>query len=93
MTHLANIASAIVVKMSLNIGFAILTVTALGFIAIGVKAPTAEWGLLLAVALSNLPDYWRTAMFPGLAIFLTVYGFNLLGDGLRDMLDPRDRVR
>jgi peptide/nickel transport system permease protein len=43
--------------------------------------------------LSNLPDYWRPDMFPGLAIFLTVYGFNLLGDGLRDMLDPRDRVR
>jgi peptide/nickel transport system permease protein len=61
---LPNIASAIVVKMSLNIGFAILTVTAHGFIAIAVKAPTAEWRLLLAVALSNLPDYWRTAMFP-----------------------------
>jgi len=45
------------------------------------------------VALSNLPDYWRPDMFPGLAIFLTVYGFNLLGDRLRDMLDPRDRVR
>jgi len=47
---------------------------------------------MLAVARSNLPDYWWTAMFPGLAIFVTVYGFNLLGDGLRDMLDPRDRV-
>jgi peptide/nickel transport system permease protein len=63
-THLAQYPSAIVVKMSLNIGFAILTVTALGFIAIAVKAPTAVWRLLLAVALSNLPDYWRTAMFP-----------------------------
>jgi len=90
---LPNIVSAIVVKVSLDIGFAILTVASLGFIGIGVKPPTPEWGLMLAVARSNLPDYWWTAMFPGLAIFVTVYGFNLLGDGLRDMLDPRDRAR
>jgi peptide/nickel transport system permease protein len=89
---LPNIVSAILVKVSLDIGFAILTVASLGFIGIGVKPPTPEWGLMLAVARSNLPDYWWTAMFPGLAIFVTVYGFNLLGDGLRDMLDPRDRV-
>jgi len=90
---LPNIVSAIVVKVSLDIGFAILTVASLGFIGIGVKPPMPEWGLMLAVARSNLPGYWWTAMFPGLAIFVTVYGFNLLGDGLRDMLDPRDRVR
>jgi peptide/nickel transport system permease protein len=90
---LPNIVSAIVVKVSLDIGFAILTVASLGFIGIGVKPPTAEWGLMLAVARSNLPDYWWTAMFPGLAIFVTVYGFNLLGDGLRDLLDPRDRAQ
>jgi peptide/nickel transport system permease protein len=89
---LPNIVSALLVKVSLDIGFAILTVASLGFIGIGVKPPTPEWGLMLAVARSNLPDYWWTAMFPGLAIFVTVYGFNLLGDGLRDMLDPRDRV-
>jgi peptide/nickel transport system permease protein len=90
---LPNIVSAVIVKVSLDIGFAILTVASLGFIGIGLKPPMPEWGLMLVVARSNLPDYWWTAMFPGLAIFATVYGFNLLGDGLRDMLDPRDRAR
>jgi peptide/nickel transport system permease protein len=90
---LPNIASAIVVKISLDIGFAILTVASLGFIGVGVKPPMPEWGLLLTVARANMPDYWWTAIFPGLAIFITVYGFNLLGDGLRDLLDPRERQR
>ncbi|MFC7552604.1 hypothetical protein ACFQU7_10610 [Pseudoroseomonas wenyumeiae] len=48
-------------------------------------------GLLLSVARVNMPDYWWTAIFPGLAIFLAVFGFNLLGDGLRDLLDPKAR--
>ncbi|MCW3477232.1 ABC transporter permease [Limobrevibacterium gyesilva] len=88
---LPNIVSPIIVKMSLDMGFAILTVASLGFIGIGVKPPTPEWGSLLSIARNYMPDYWWTAMFPGLAIFLAVFGFNLLGDGLRDVLDPRAR--
>ena len=88
---LPNIVSPIIVKMSLDMGFAILSVAALGFIGIGVRPPTPEWGALLAVARGYMPDFWWTAIFPGLAIFLAVFGFNLLGDGLRDVLDPKAR--
>jgi peptide/nickel transport system permease protein len=88
---LPNILSPIIVKMSLDIGFAILTVASLGFIGIGVRPPTPEWGSLLSVARANVTQYWWTAIFPGLAIFIAVFAFNLLGDGLRDLLDPRAR--
>ena len=86
---LPNIMSPIIVKMSLDMGFAILTVASLGFIGIGVKPPTPEWGSLLSVARGNMPDYWWTAIFPGLAIFLTVLALNLVGEGLSDALNPR----
>ncbi len=88
---LPNIISPIIVKMSLDMGFAILTVASLGFVGIGVKPPTPEWGSLLSLARGYMPDYWWTAIFPGVAIFLAVFGFNLLGDGLRDVLDPKAR--
>jgi peptide/nickel transport system permease protein len=88
---LPNIVSPIIVKASLDMGFAILTVASLGFVGIGVKPPTPEWGVLLSLARGYLPDYWWTAIFPGCAIFLAVFAFNLLGDGLRDVLDPRAR--
>jgi peptide/nickel transport system permease protein len=86
-----NIISPIIVKMSLDMGFAILTVASLGFIGIGVKPPTPEWGSLLSTARGYMPDFWWMAIFPGCAIFLAVFGFNLLGDGLRDVLDPKAR--
>lgn len=88
---LPNTVSPIIVKMSLDMGFAILTVAGLGFIGIGVRPPTPEWGTLLSLSRSYMPDYWWTAMAPGLAMFLAVFGFNLLGDGLRDILDPKAR--
>ena len=88
---LPNIVGPVIVKMSLDVGFAILTVASLGFVGIGVKPPMPEWGSLLSVARGYLPEYWWTAVFPGVAIFLAVLGFNLLGDGLRDVLDPRAR--
>ncbi|MFO1140821.1 MAG: ABC transporter permease [Amaricoccus sp.] len=88
---LPNVVSPIIVKMSLDMGFAILTVAGLGFIGIGVRPPTPEWGTLLSLSRSYMPDYWWTAMAPGLAMFLAVFGFNLLGDGLRDLLDPKAR--
>lgn len=89
---LPNVTSPITVKMSLDMGFAILTVAGLGFIGIGVRPPTPEWGTLLSVSRSYMPDYWWTAMAPGMAMFLAVFGFNLLGDGLRDILDPKARL-
>ena len=88
---LPNVVGPVVVKMSLDMGFAILTVASLGFIGIGVRPPTPEWGTMLSVARSYMPDFWWTAVFPGLAMFLAIFGFNLLGDGLRDVLDPRAR--
>lgn len=88
---LPNITSPIVVKMSLDVGFAILAVASLGFIGIGVRPPTPEWGVMLSVSRANLPHFWWTAIFPGIAIFLSVMGFNLAGDGLRDVFDPRSK--
>jgi peptide/nickel transport system permease protein len=88
---LPNIVSPLVVKMSLDLGFAILTVASLGFVGIGVKPPQPEWGAMLSTARTYMPDQWWAAIFPGTAIFLAVFGFNLLGDGLRDVLDPRAR--
>jgi peptide/nickel transport system permease protein len=88
---LPNILSPIIVKMSLDVGFAVLTVASLGFIGIGVRPPTPEWGTLLAVSRGNIPDDWWTAICPGTAIFIAVFAFNLLGDGIRDLLDPRAR--
>ena len=88
---LPNVMTPVIVKMSLDTGFAILTVASLGFIGIGVKPPTPEWGTLLSTARGYMPDYWWLAIFPGLAIFVAVFGFNLLGDGLRDLFDPRAR--
>jgi peptide/nickel transport system permease protein len=89
-THiLPNISSPIIVKMSLDVGFAILTAAALGFVGVGAKPPTPEWGAMFSAARSYVPQYWWYPIFPGLALFITVFGFNLLGDGLRDALDPR----
>ena len=88
---LPNVMTPVIIKMSLDMGFAILTVASLGFIGIGVKPPTPEWGSLLSVARNYMPEMWWTAIFPGLAIFVAVFGFNLLGDGLRDVFDPRAR--
>ncbi len=89
-THiLPNITSPIIVKMSLDMGFAILTAAALGFVGVGTKPPTPEWGAMFSAARSYVPQYWWYPIFPGLALFITVFGFNLLGDGLRDVLDPR----
>ena len=91
-THiLPNLMSPITVKMSLDMGFAILTAAALGFVGVGAQPPTPEWGAMLSIARNYMPQYWWYPVFPGFALFLTVFGFNLLGDGLRDVLDPRAR--
>jgi len=88
---LPNVASPVIVRASIGMGFTILTAAALGFLGLGPPPPTPEWGRTIAEAREFLPDAWWYAAAPGLAIFLTVMGFNLLGDGLRDVLDPRIR--
>jgi peptide/nickel transport system permease protein len=88
---LPNIVSPIIVRSSIGMGFTILTAAALGFLGLGPPPPTPEWGRTIAEAREFLPGAWWYAAAPGLAIFLTVMGFNLLGDGLRDVLDPRLR--
>ncbi|MCS7221461.1 MAG: ABC transporter permease [Anaerolineae bacterium] len=88
---LPNIIPAIIVKASMDIGFAILSLAALGFIGVGAQPPVPEWGAMISKGRGYLPHYWWYSTFPGLAMFLTVFGFNLLGDGLRDVVDPRSR--
>jgi peptide/nickel transport system permease protein len=86
---LPNCISPLVVKASMDMGLAILAAASLGFIGLGAKPPAPEWGAMISAARSYMPDWWWYSFFPGLFIFLTVLGFNLFGDGLRDMLDPR----
>jgi peptide/nickel transport system permease protein len=78
------------VQATLGIGFAILAMAGLSFLGLGVQPPTSDWGEMLARGRRFLPDATWLLIFPGIAISLTVLGFNLLGDGLRDALDPRD---
>ena len=86
---LPNAATVIVIEASLQAGQAVLTATALGFLGLGVQPPTPEWGTLLGSGREYLHVAPFMVVAPGLAISLMVLGFNLLGDGLRDWLDPR----
>lgn len=88
---LPNTASAIIVRTSIGMGVTILTAASLGFLGLGAPPPTPEWGRTISEARDFLPQAWWYAAAPGLAIFLVVMGFNLLGDGLRDILDPKTR--
>ena len=82
----------ITVQTSLAMGMGILFAAGLGFLGIGVQPPTPEWGTMLGSGRSYLFRAPHVATFPGIAIFLAVLGFNLLGDGLRDALDPRFKL-
>ena len=87
----ANSIGPVLVQVSLDLGYAILASASLSFIGIGAKPPMAEWGFMISEARPFFMDFWWTTAFPGLAIFLTVFTFNLLGDGLREILDPKTR--
>jgi len=84
---LPNCISPVIVKLTLDMGFVILLGAALSFLGLGAQPPTPAWGTMIAEGRVYLPGNWWAATFPGLAIFITVMGFNLLGDGLRDVLD------
>jgi peptide/nickel transport system permease protein len=90
---LPNVLPAMAVQISLNLGWAILNAAGLSFIGLGVKAPTPEWGIMVAEGAQFITTgKWWLVAAPGLALMLTVLFFNLLGDGLRDILDPRMRT-
>ena len=86
---LPNASTPVIVQASMDFGYTILAAASLSFIGIGARPPTIEWGLMVALSRSKFLDYWWTAAFPGLAIFITVLAVNLLGDGVRDLLDPK----
>jgi peptide/nickel transport system permease protein len=87
---LPNCFPPVVVQATLAMGFAILTVAALSYIGLGIRPPTSEWGAMTAEGASYIVSgEWWIFVFPGLAIMATVLSFNLLGDALRDVLDPR----
>jgi len=89
---LPNVMVPITVQTSLGMGNAILFAAGLGFLGIGVQPPTPEWGAMLGSGRAYLFNAPHVATFPGIAIFLAVLSFNLLGDGLRDALDPRFKL-
>ncbi|MFL2764851.1 MAG: ABC transporter permease [Paracoccaceae bacterium] len=84
---LPNCFSAVAVKISLDAGFVILFGAALSFLGLGVQPPTPDLGTMVATGSEYMPEMWWQAVMPGLAILYAILGFNLLGDGLRDMLD------
>ena len=86
---LPNCAAPLIVQASLGISTAILDAAALGFLGLGAQPPAPEWGTMLADAREFVMRAWWVVSFPGLAILVTVLAFNLLGDGLRDALDPK----
>ncbi len=88
---LPNCVSPIIVRVTIGMGFTILIAAVLGFLGMGATPPDPDWGLAISESRQYLPDAWWFSTFPGLAIFFTVLGFNLLGDGLRDIVDPRLR--
>ena len=88
-----NALSPVYVVATLGIGGAILTESALSFLGIGVQPPTPSWGNILTQAKESIEVAWWLSLYPGAAIFLTVMGYNLLGEGLRDVFDPRRRYQ
>jgi peptide/nickel transport system permease protein len=86
---LPNSITPLIVQVSLDVSAVILTASALSFLGLGAQDPTPDWGLMVSQGQSYFTTQWWLVTFPGAAILLTAVGFNLLGDGLRDILDPR----
>ncbi|ASJ15027.1 nickel transporter permease [Thermococcus radiotolerans] len=90
---LPNSLSPIIVQATMDMGSAILEAAALSFLGLGVQPPTPDWGLMVSEGKDYFLNYWWYPVFPGLAIFITVMAFNLLGDAVREVIDPRLRRR
>lgn len=84
-----NALSSTIVNVTLGVGTAILQISGLSFVGLGVRPPTPEWGSMLAAGRTYMRDFWPMVTFPGIAIVATLILFNLVGDGLRDAMDPR----
>jgi peptide/nickel transport system permease protein len=84
---------SVIIRVTLDMAGVILTAAGLGFLGLGVQPPQAEWGMMISAGRKFLFEQWWVATMPGLAIFIVSLGFNLLGDGLRDVLDPRSSGR
>jgi peptide/nickel transport system permease protein len=84
-----NLLTPIIVQITLDIGDAILLIATLGFLGLGAQPPTAEWGAMISTGWNYLIDQWWYPTFTGAAIFVTVMAFNIIGDGVRDLLDPK----
>jgi len=87
-----NVVAPVLIMASLDIGSAILSAAGLSFLGLGAQPPLPDWGAMISQGRHLLRSAWWVGVFPGLAILLTVLGFNLLGDGMRDVLDPRLRL-
>jgi peptide/nickel transport system permease protein len=90
---LPNAMSVVIIQLSLDVGYAILTTSSLSFVGLGAQPPSSEWGLMLSTARNYFRDAWWYITFPGIALTLTVFAFNILGDGIQDALDPRSGRR
>lgn len=86
-----NCIAPVIVQASMDLGSVILTVSSLSFLGLGAQPPIPEWGLMISTSRSYFLNAWWYSIFPGLAILITVLAFNLLGDGLREILDPKTR--
>ncbi|NMA61061.1 MAG: ABC transporter permease, partial [Firmicutes bacterium] len=84
-----NCLAPIIVQATLGMAGAILSASALSFLGLGIQPPTPEWGSMLSSARQYIRTYWHMTTFPGIAIMITIFALNVLGDGLRDALDPR----
>lgn len=88
-----NCIAPVIVQASMDIGGVILTIASLSFLGLGAQPPQPEWGLMVSTSRNYFLNAWWYSIFPGLAIFFTVLIFNLLGDGLREILDPKTKQR
>lgn len=88
---LPNCLTPIIIQASMDFGSIILTSAALSFLGLGAQPPTPEWGLMVSTGRTYFLTNWWIVTFPGLAIFTAVLSFNLVGDGLREILDPKMR--
>ncbi|MBA7527043.1 putative D,D-dipeptide transport system permease protein DdpC [subsurface metagenome] len=88
---LPNCISPVIVQATMDFGSVVLTLAALSFLGLGAQAPTPEWGLMINTSRTYFLKAWWYGIFPGMAIFITVLNFNLLGDGLREVLDPKTK--
>ncbi|MDQ3466688.1 MAG: ABC transporter permease [Chloroflexota bacterium] len=86
---LPNAISVVIIQLTLDVGYAILSTSSLSFIGLGAQPPSPEWGTMMSTARNYFRDAWWYTTFPGVALTLTVFAFNVLGDGLQDALDPR----